>query len=154
MERASAWKRAASLEKRRADSSSVRAGAGLEPVARMAFLTSGCSSVAFSAFCRQDTVAAGVSLRTMRPAQVAYSKSLSCLPSPNAGTSVALVKDEHGLYQFADPTWEALSVGQKLMIRVGPDNERTLKIKLHRIRALLLGKAVILHGSAPAAHGG
>ncbi|HLI18058.1 MAG TPA: DUF3014 domain-containing protein, partial [Rhodanobacteraceae bacterium] len=38
-------------------------------------------------------------------------------------------------------TWESLSVGQKLMIRVGPRNERLLKIKLSNIRALLLGKA-------------
>jgi hypothetical protein len=76
------------------------------------------------------------------------------LAAPNAGTSVALVKGDNGLYKFADPTWESLSVGQKLMIRVGPDNERTLKLKLHRIRALLMGNAVILGGHAPAASGG
>jgi hypothetical protein len=75
------------------------------------------------------------------------------LAAPNAGASVAVFKGDNGLYKFADPTWEALSVGQKLMIRVGPDNERTLKIKLHRIRALLEGNAVILSGHAPAASG-
>ncbi|HET7560782.1 MAG TPA: DUF3014 domain-containing protein [Rhodanobacteraceae bacterium] len=75
------------------------------------------------------------------------------LAAPNAGASVALVKADNGLYKFADPTWEALSVGQKLMIRVGPENERTLKLKLHRIRALLMGNAVILGGHAPAPSG-
>ena len=48
-------------------------------------------------------------------------------------------KDGH--YTFADPTFESLSVGQKLMIRIGPDNERVLKAKLRSVRALLLGKA-------------
>lgn len=73
------------------------------------------------------------------------------LAAPNARAAVALVQTPDGHYAFADPTWEALSVGQKLMIRVGPENERTLKIKLSRIRALLLGKAVILSGHATSA---
>ncbi len=72
------------------------------------------------------------------------------LAAPNAKPPVALVKTPDGHYAFADPTWESLSVGQKLMIRVGPDNERTLKIKLRRIRALLLGKAPELGGHAAA----
>lgn len=72
------------------------------------------------------------------------------LAAPNAGVDVALVPAANGRHALADPTWEALSVGQKLMIRVGPDNERTLKLKLDRIRALLLGKAVILEHAPPA----
>jgi Protein of unknown function (DUF3014) len=63
------------------------------------------------------------------------------LAAPNAQPPVALVATQDGHYAFADPTWESLSVGQKLMIRVGPDNERALKVKLDQIRALLLGKA-------------
>lgn len=63
------------------------------------------------------------------------------LAAPNAQPPVALVMTPDGHYAYADPTWESLSVGQKLMIRVGPRNERVLKIKLSNIRALLLGKA-------------
>lgn len=65
------------------------------------------------------------------------------LAAPNVGGPVRLVPTGNGHYALADPTWESLSAGQKLMIRVGPDNERVLKIKLGRIRALLLGKGPI-----------
>jgi hypothetical protein len=34
-----------------------------------------------------------------------------------------------------DPQLEALSSGQKLMVRVGPDNERRLKARLRELRA-------------------
>lgn len=37
-------------------------------------------------------------------------------------------------YEFADPKLEALSAGQKLMIRVGPDNARRLKARLKELR--------------------
>lgn len=63
------------------------------------------------------------------------------LAAPNAQPPIALAATADGHYVFTDPTWEALSVGQKLMIRVGPDNERVLKAKLRSVRALLLGKA-------------
>lgn len=71
------------------------------------------------------------------------------LAAPNASPPVALVATQDGHYAFADPTWEALSVGQKLMIRIGPENERALKAKLRSIRALLLGQAPQFHTSAP-----
>ena len=63
------------------------------------------------------------------------------LAAPNAQPPIGLAATADGHYVFTDPTWEALSVGQKLLIRVGPDNERILKAKLRSIRALLLGKA-------------
>ncbi|HEX5354416.1 MAG TPA: DUF3014 domain-containing protein [Rhodanobacteraceae bacterium] len=72
------------------------------------------------------------------------------LAAPNARPPVPLVKTDNGHYLFSDPTWESLSVGQKLMIRIGPDHERALKAKLRVIRALLLGKAPELHPSGPA----
>lgn len=74
------------------------------------------------------------------------------LAAPNARPPVALVKTSNGHYAFADPTWESLSVGQKLMIRLGPEHERELKTKLRSIRALLLGKAPELHPNGGAAH--
>ncbi|HEX5953749.1 MAG TPA: DUF3014 domain-containing protein [Rhodanobacteraceae bacterium] len=74
------------------------------------------------------------------------------LAAPNARPPVALVATADGHYAFADPTWESLSVGQKLMIRIGPEHERALKNKLRSIRALLLGKAPVFHtpGAKPA----
>jgi hypothetical protein len=37
-------------------------------------------------------------------------------------------------YEFADPALEALSSGQKIMLRVGPINERRLKARLAEVR--------------------
>ncbi|HEX5960058.1 MAG TPA: DUF3014 domain-containing protein [Rhodanobacteraceae bacterium] len=73
------------------------------------------------------------------------------LAAPNARPPVALVATPDGHYAFADPTWEALSVGQKLMIRIGPEHERALKAKLRSIRALLLGQAPAFHVPAAGA---
>ena len=70
------------------------------------------------------------------------------LAAPNAQPPIALVATADGHYDFADPTWESLSVGQKLMIRIGPEHERVLKAKLRSIRALLLGKASEFHAAA------
>lgn len=70
------------------------------------------------------------------------------LAAPNVQRPPKLVKLPDGHYAFADPTWETLSVGQKLMIRIGPAHERALKSRLRSIRALLLGKAPVLRGRA------
>lgn len=46
------------------------------------------------------------------------------------------------LYRFADPALEGLSSGQKILLRVGPDNRKRLKSKLAEIRKLIAaGKA-------------
>lgn len=37
-------------------------------------------------------------------------------------------------YQFADPRLEALSAGQKIMIRIGPTNAEAIKAKLRELR--------------------
>jgi hypothetical protein len=39
------------------------------------------------------------------------------------------------MYQYADPKIEALSAGQKLLVRMGPDNEAIVKAKLRELRA-------------------
>lgn len=44
-------------------------------------------------------------------------------------------------YQFSDPQFESLSSGQKIMLRVGPDHRKRLKIKLNEIRQHLSGAA-------------
>jgi hypothetical protein len=41
------------------------------------------------------------------------------------------------LYRFADPALEGLASGQKILLRVGPENERRLKAKLGEIRKLI-----------------
>ena len=46
------------------------------------------------------------------------------------------------LYEYADPSLRALSAGQKVMVRVGPDNAERLRKLLRQYRAQLLGQAV------------
>jgi hypothetical protein len=41
------------------------------------------------------------------------------------------------LYEFADPALEELSAGQKVLVRIGVDNERRIKAKLRDIRTAL-----------------
>ena len=45
-------------------------------------------------------------------------------------------------YEFADPELESLSAGQKILLRVGPVNERRLKEKLAEIRSELASRVV------------
>jgi hypothetical protein len=51
-------------------------------------------------------------------------------------------------YQYADLKLEDLSAGQKLMIRMGPANERTLKAKLRDLRAELVQNPAAAGGAA------
>jgi len=53
--------------------------------------------------------------------------------APSAGTG--------RLYVFADPALESSTVGQKILLRVGPENARKLKAKLASVRRHLLGDA-------------
>jgi hypothetical protein len=39
------------------------------------------------------------------------------------------------MYLYADPGLEARSAGQKLLIRMGPDNSAVIKAKLTELRA-------------------
>jgi methylase of polypeptide subunit release factors len=41
------------------------------------------------------------------------------------------------MYRFADEALEALSPGQKLLLRIGPAHARTVKQKLGEVRALI-----------------
>ncbi|MDE1898691.1 MAG: DUF3014 domain-containing protein [Xanthomonadaceae bacterium] len=51
----------------------------------------------------------------------------------------------NGRYVYVDPALESLSVGQKLMIRVGPADAARIKAKLRAIRADLTGAALPAH---------
>jgi hypothetical protein len=44
------------------------------------------------------------------------------------------------LYEFADPKLENLSAGQKILLRVGPDNAAIFKKKLRELRAAIAKK--------------
>lgn len=46
-------------------------------------------------------------------------------------------------YEFADPALESLSSGQKIMLRVGPVNERRLKAKLSEVRRALTRRSEV-----------
>lgn len=64
------------------------------------------------------------------------------LAAPDVEGPIKLVLS-YGLYQFAGPDLEALSSGQKLMIRIGPKNEAIVKSKLRQLRAAIVsGKPV------------
>jgi hypothetical protein len=51
------------------------------------------------------------------------------------------LEQPHVLYTFADPRLEALSSGQKILVRVGPENAAVLRGKLAELRAALAGLA-------------
>jgi hypothetical protein len=59
------------------------------------------------------------------------------LAAPEPRGPIELVQPKV-FYQFADSRLEDLSAGQKLMIRMGPANERVLKTKLRDLRAELI----------------
>lgn len=60
------------------------------------------------------------------------------LAAPELEGPIALVQPKV-VFRFADPELESLSVGRKIMVRVGADNARRLKAKLREIRRLLAG---------------
>ena len=44
-------------------------------------------------------------------------------------------------YEYADPKLESRSAGQKLLMRMGSDNARTIKDKLRELRSELVAQA-------------
>jgi hypothetical protein len=52
-------------------------------------------------------------------------------PEPKGPVKLAV---PHVLYEYADPDLQALSGGQKLLVRMGPANEEKVKAKLREIR--------------------
>ena len=58
------------------------------------------------------------------------------LSAPDVTGPIALTQPKV-LYEFADPQLQELSAGQKILVRMGPDNEAKVKAKLREIRKLL-----------------
>jgi hypothetical protein len=63
------------------------------------------------------------------------------LAAPDVKDPVDLLRPKV-LYEFADPHLEELSAGQKILIRMGPDNAAAVKAKLREIRGELSARAV------------
>lgn len=55
------------------------------------------------------------------------------LAAPDVHGPVELLRPKV-MYQFADPELEQLSAGQKILIRIGPDNAAVIKTKLRELR--------------------
>lgn len=61
------------------------------------------------------------------------------LATPELAQPAALQASK-AYYVYADPALESLSTGQKLLLRLGPDNEAKVKAKLRAIRAALVAR--------------
>jgi len=59
------------------------------------------------------------------------------MAAPEPAGPIQLVQPKV-FYEFADPDLEKLSAGQKIMIRLGPDNERRVKAVLRKLLGLLV----------------
>ncbi len=60
----------------------------------------------------------------------------SLLATPQPGAPIALVRP-NVMYTFADPALEARPAGQKLLLRMGPENAAVIKAKLMELRAAI-----------------
>ena len=58
------------------------------------------------------------------------------LAAPEVKGPIALAQPKV-LYEFVDPALQELSAGQKILVRMGPDNEARVKAKLREIRKAL-----------------
>ncbi|HBK46042.1 MAG TPA: DUF3014 domain-containing protein, partial [Xanthomonadaceae bacterium] len=57
--------------------------------------------------------------------------------APAPAAPLAVEPDGRGKYRFVDPSLEALSVGQKALVRLGPEQQAQVKAQLRAIRAAL-----------------
>ena len=62
------------------------------------------------------------------------------LATPQVSGPIELVRP-NVMYVFADPALEARPAGQKLLIRMGPDNAKAVKAKLMELRAAIIAAA-------------
>ena len=74
----------------------------------------------------------------------------SLLATPDAPGPIELVRPKV-FYQFADPKLEALPAGQKLLIRMGPQNAGIIKAKLQQFRAAITATPPQMNQPAQAA---
>ncbi|MEP7206227.1 MAG: DUF3014 domain-containing protein [Casimicrobiaceae bacterium] len=67
---------------------------------------------------------------------IAAIDDLLAAPTPSSPVRLA---QPHVLYTFADPDLEARSAGQKIMLRMGPENAQRVKVRLRELRQRLTG---------------
>jgi len=60
----------------------------------------------------------------------------NALATPDVGGAVALTQPKV-LYEYADPSLQSLSAGQKALLRMGPDNAAKVKAKLRELRRII-----------------
>jgi len=60
----------------------------------------------------------------------------SALAAPEPKAPIELVRP-NVMYTYADATLEARPAGQKLLIRMGPENAKAIKAKLTELRAVI-----------------
>lgn len=70
------------------------------------------------------------------------------LAAPEPSGPIRLVQP-HVLYRYADPGLESASAGQKILMRIGPANEREVKAKLRALRVQLLSHMRAAPAAAP-----
>jgi hypothetical protein len=58
------------------------------------------------------------------------------LATPDVRGPIALVQPKV-LYEYADPALQDLSAGQKMLVRMGPENEAKVKAKLRELKKAL-----------------
>jgi hypothetical protein len=63
------------------------------------------------------------------------------LAAPEPKQPIQLVRP-NVMYTFADPALESRSAGQKLLIRMGPENEKAIKAKLTELKAAITAGAL------------
>lgn len=72
----------------------------------------------------------------------------SLLATPDVQGPITLVRPKV-FYQFADPSLESLPAGQKLLIRMGPQNAGIIKAKLQQFRAAITAQPPQMSQSSP-----
>lgn len=59
------------------------------------------------------------------------------LQAPQAPTAPEVQRDARGQYRFVDPQLEGLSIGQKALVRLGPQQQQQVMAQLRNLRAAL-----------------
>ena len=72
------------------------------------------------------------------------------LATPQPPEPLALVRPKV-FWEYADPELEALSAGQKLLLRMGHENAALVRARLRELRALIVGAPGTAPGAAPGA---
>jgi hypothetical protein len=65
------------------------------------------------------------------------------LATPDRATPPSLVPGLHGTWDYAEPSLQELSIGQRMLLRTGASDEAAIKAKLRAIRAALTQRGTL-----------